>query len=107
MEILKKLFVRSGQNSAIIKYDDKYLVNGGSNGFNMVVISKDGKVKYNVAFDTGQHYLENERMINFIHTKVSPSDILVIAVKKDAFHLVSSETRIVLSQYGRKDQMAF
>lgn len=107
--ILKKLYVHSGgfgektSSNAYIEYNNKILVKNGSNGMNIVIIDRDnGRVKHIVNINTGTDYLQNDTFIELIQNHINLTDIVVIAVKKDAFRLLNAESKFHLKKLGSK-----
>lgn len=115
-KILDRLYIRSGghntnqefkSNSAYIKFNGKVLVHYGSNGFNIVVIerSHDMKVKHVVNIDTGINYLANDALTDLILNHIDITDIVIFVVKRDAFKLLSTESRFQLKKLGALNAM--
>ena len=111
--ILNKLYIKSGgggdysSKSCFIKFNGQNLVRKGSDGMNIVVIERSNKMKIKniINIDTGNDYLQNDIMIDFIQNKVRSTDIVIISVKKDAFKLMNTECRFHLELLGSKQNI--
>lgn len=101
MDILSKLFVRSGQNNVLIKYDGKIIIVNGSIGFNFVII--DGitsSIKHLININTSSDFLQNDTIIDLMQNHILGTDIIVIATKKDATLSLSVEAKYELKRIG-------
>ena len=95
-EFISRIIIMSGgacngcSNKVYIKIDDEYIINGGRDGINMVVIDRNLDkitnkiiVRYIKYFNTAVDIKENELFVNFCKEFLYSSDIVLIAIKGD------------------------
>jgi hypothetical protein len=95
-ELMNRIVVLSGgacngcSNKVYIKIDNDYIVNGGSDGINMVVIDRNVDiitnkivVRYVKSFNTAVDKIESQNFVTFCNNYLYSSDIVIIAIKGD------------------------
>lgn len=91
-KILEKISVISGgdckrcSGRASVKVGDKYLLLGGKQGINVIVLKRDMslRVRHNRGFMTGNYDKENKKFVEFMRKYVFAKDIVIITVRGDA-----------------------
>jgi hypothetical protein len=106
MSILHNLFVRSGNNNVFVKYNGVTAIINGSNGFNIVIVDKLTKqIKHSINIDTGIDFLKGDMLIDLIQNHIKLTDIIIVAIKKDATRLLSTEAKFELKKLGMKEEL--
>lgn len=109
-DILDNLYIRSGSghphssNSAIVKYRGTYLINGGKEGMNAILIGRDSKaiVKSMQTFKLTEDSRENEAMMKFIRDYASDTDIIVLVARGSIVPKLSTEAILWLTNIGAR-----
>lgn len=120
-QLLNRITILSGgncldcSNKVYIKIDDEYIINGGENGINVVIIDREIeletykiKIKQTKSFDTATDIQQSTKFINFINDNVLENDIVLIAVKADAIgqdknklnQIITTEAQQILKKLG-------
>jgi len=110
-DFMSRIVILSGgscngcSNKVYIKIDNDYIINGGYDGINMVVIDRNLdpitnkiNVRYIKHFNTGATELASDEFVDFSKNYLSQSDIIIIAVKGDAIGQHADTLRRVISQ---------
>jgi hypothetical protein len=109
---------RGCSNKVYVKIDDDYIISdGGNDGINMVVLSRDVDkvtnkiiVRYIKSFNTGVNPKSSDDFVSFCQNYLHPSDIVILAVKSDMIgkqddtlkQVISSSAQAIIKMLGGK-----
>lgn len=109
---------RGCSNKVYVKIDDDYIIpDGGKDGINMVVLSRDLEkvtnkiiVRYIKSFNTGVNPQSSDDFVSFCQNYLYPSDIVILAVKSDMIgkkentfkQVISSSAQAIIKMLGGK-----
>lgn len=110
-DFMSRIVIMSGgacngcSNKVFIKIDNDYIVDGGYDGINMVIIDRNldpitnkiivRNVKH---FNTGVMKIASEEFVDYCKNYLSQSDIVIIAIKGDAIGQYAQTLNRVISQ---------
>jgi hypothetical protein len=91
-------------NKVYVKIDNDYVINGGYDGINMVVLDRNIDiitnkitVRYIKHFNTGVTTQESNDFVSFCQNYLNPSDVVIIAVKSDFIGQFDDSLKQVIS----------